>query len=310
MDENDEDMTDRVLGEGLKLAGLETDRQQRLCLATRMELFRNNFGVDPQSCAAACQDIPVEDPCIFHFLLAVFWLKVCLTEGQMCTKFGRDNETMRNQIKFHVDAIASLKSIKIKWIDLNDLPEIFVLSVDGVHFRINEPRTNPSALWCSHKSNSAGQGYEIAILIWHNQVVWAEGPFQPAKHDKTQHEEPDGLQSKIPFGKLVVADRGYRGENVEGDEENEDEEENGQHRTLSIRNHCDSDEPKEFKRRVRARHENFNDRLKTFKILSDRFRHGTDRHQGVFDAVCVLCQHDMENGHPLMDAWKERDDKE
>ena len=57
---------------------------------------------------------------------------------------------------------------------------------------------------------------------------------------------------------------------------------------------------------VRARHENFNARLKCFKIFSETFRGSwgkKEEHKMVFEAICILVQYEMENGHPLMETW-------
>jgi len=207
--------------------------------------------------------------------------------------FHTDEKTLREHIKFYVEAIAALKDQKIVWDDLKDAQQKFVISVDGVHFRINEPRKVPSAQWCSHKHKSAGLGYEIGISIWTSKVVWISGPFMAAEHDKTKYQEIGGLQDHIPEGKIVVGDRGYRGEDIEG---------RRQQPSLTTRNTRDTKAVKDFKRRVRARHENFNARMKKFEILDQRFRHGVARHKAVFEAVCVLCQYDMEDGHPLFDV--------
>lgn len=311
MAQSQQALISRLLEYGLEIAGLGVPHQRRLCEATRLRLFKDNFGVGPKALANAFRDLAttaipaarIENPNMYWLLVSMYWLKAYQTEGQNYTKFGRDKETMRDQIRKYVNALAALKELKIVWKDLNEIDEAFVLSVDGVHFRIKEPRKHPSANWCSHKSNSAGLAYEIGMSIWRNQVVWVKGPFQPATHDKTKYQEQGGLQEKIPFGKLVVADRGYRGEDIE---------EGGQFRTLSIRNTCDSKELKEFKRRVRARHEIFNGRLKNFAILNERFRHRVSKrngpkdvlaaHKAAFEAVCVICQYDMENGNPLLDA--------
>jgi len=286
-----------ILQFGLQVVGFDVGRQQRTRAKTNLERFRAAFGASPLACSAIFRDIqlipesPMIKPDCFFFLVAMNWLAIYNKEAIMAGMFKCDEKTLREKIKLYVDAIASLKSEKIVWRDLENSPELYVLSVDGVHFRINEPRKQPSAKWCSHKHKSAGLGYEIGISIWHNQVVWIAGPFQPATHDKTKYQEENGLQSRIPNGRLVVADRGYRGEDIEG-----------RQRSLSIRNSQDSEALKEFKRRVRARHENFNARLKSFDILDNRFRHGIDRHKSVFEAVCVVCQYDMENGHPLFDV--------
>ena len=68
-------------------------------------------------------------------------------------------------------------------------------------------------------------------------------------------------------------------------------------------NKYDSQQVKEFKSRVKARHESANCRLKAFHILEDTFRStGKDRlskHKAVFEACCVLVQYEMENNRPL-----------
>lgn len=205
----------RLMESGLTMVGMDPRRQKKLNEKRLIELFRSNFGLDPSGAAAAFIDLQtttlpaarVDKPSAFYFLLALNWLKAYQLEDQMYTRFGKDIGTMRTQIKIYVDAISALKAIKIVWTNAEE--ERFVLSVDGVHFRIQEPRNEPSANWCSHKHKSAGLGYEIGVLIWHNQVAWAEGPFQAATHDKTKYQEKDGLQSFIPEGKLVVGDRGY-----------------------------------------------------------------------------------------------------
>ena len=89
-------------------------------------------------------------------------------------------------------------------------------------------------------------------------------------------------KSKIPVGKRLIGDCGYPNEPQ-----------------VSIRNSRDSPEVKNFKKRVRARHETFNGRIKAFKALAERFRHGHEKHKVVFESICVIVQYEMENGHPL-----------
>ena len=59
-----------------------------------------------------------------------------------------------------------------------------------------------------------------------------------------------------------------------------------------------------FINRVRARHESFYNRLKTFGILTN-FRgswNKKEQHKMFFEGCAVLVQYDMENGHPLMES--------
>jgi hypothetical protein len=177
--------------------------------------------------------------------------------------------------------------------------------VDGIHCKTYEARKNPSSKIYSHKSHGPALAYELGISIYENKLVWISGPFKASVHDismfrndedrinedrmfpdEDDPEQKISLKSKIPQGKRVVGDSGYIGEAPDITTVNRDK---------------DSKEVRDFKNRVRARHESFNGRLKSFKILDERFRHGKPKHQMVFEAICVLCQYDMENGHPLME---------
>ena len=63
----------------------------------------------------------------------------------------------------------------------------------------------------------------------------------------------------------------------------------------------DSSELTKFKTRARTRHESFNGRLKFFGCLNQTFHHSWEKHQLVFEAVCVTIQYQMENGSPIFD---------
>ena len=68
---------------------------------------------------------------------------------------------------------------------------------------------------------------------------------------------------------------------------------------VSARNPKDSEDVRQFKRRALARQETLFKRFKDFGILKQRFRHGFEMHKMVLQAVAVIVQYDMENGHPL-----------
>lgn len=158
-----------------------------------------------------------------------------------------------------------------------------IATVDGVHCRIYEPRKDPGTKWYSHKVHGAALGYELAVDIHSNQLVWINGPFPAGESDITVFRKPDGLKEKIPPGKKVVADKGYRGETGK----------------ISVPNKHDSLITSAYKTRARARHETFNQRIKSFKMMQEDFRHGVKKHKIAFEAVCVLVQYDIENHHPL-----------
>jgi hypothetical protein len=126
--------------------------------------------------------------------------------------------------------------------------------------------------------------YEIGVHVYENKIVWLEGPKPAATHDITMYREK--LKGKVPDGKRGIADNGYRGEP----------------NTLSTPNAHDPIELRKFKSRARARHESLNARIKNFKCLAERFRHGIQKHRICFEAVCVIVQYQMENGSPLFDV--------
>ena len=69
----------------------------------------------------------------------------------------------------------------------NDVP-IFMVSVDGTHCRVNEPRhptmkKNPA--YYSHKTHQAGLTHEIALSVFECRVVWTNGPFPASINDMT-----------------------------------------------------------------------------------------------------------------------------
>ena len=127
--------------------------------------------------------------------------------------------------------------------------------------------------------------YEIAIAIHESRVLAINGPFDASKPDITIFREE--LSDAMPEGKRGIGDSGYQGEPTK----------------LTIHRTAHSKEMTNFINRVRARHENFNARIKNFSILSNCFRSNDKiKHKMAFEAVCILCQYDMENGHPLMDV--------
>ena len=102
---------------------------------------------------------------------------------------------------------------------------------------------------------------------------------------KDKQKDPNALANKIPEGKKVLADSGLRGS-----------------KKASTRKAGNSHKMKHFRSRAQGRQETLFHRFKTFGILEQRFRHGYEHHKMVLDAVAVIVQYDMENGHPLFDV--------
>ena len=100
--------------------------------------------------------------------------------------------------------------------------EIHLCTTDGTHKRTLEyshPKMSKNPKTYSHKFKQAGLAYEIALAIYESKCVHINGPFDASVHDKTIFEDPTldedgkpkGLMYKIPKGKKVIGDKGYRG---------------------------------------------------------------------------------------------------
>ena len=126
------------------------------------------------------------------------------------------------------------------------------------------------------------------MSVYDNALVWFNGPFKAAQHDISIFCSENGLKHQIPEGKRVIADRGYASKRDA--------------KVLSTPNSNDPVEVRKLKSRARARLESFNEKIKNFRVLSECFRHTLDDHKLVFEAVCVICQYQQENGLPLFDA--------
>ena len=97
-----------------------------------------------------------------------------------------------------------------------------------------------------------------------------------------------GLMEMIPPGRKALGDLGYVGFPDKCSTQNPE---------------FDSRDLKQFRKRVAARQETFNSRLKNFGILEQAFRGRGDsrmeKHKSAFEACCVIGQYQMENGFPL-----------
>jgi hypothetical protein len=170
---------------------------------------------------------------------------------------------------------------------------LFPYTVDGVHCKTFEPMhpTMPmDTEFSSHKfGKKAGLAYELGFSTYEQKLYWMHGPRKGGCNDKKMFTT-GGLQARLlAQGKKAITDAGYSGVQGGG---------------VSTPNKLDTPKVKEFKRRARARHENFNGRIKNFGVLSQTFRHKKNRlekHQTAFEAVCVIVQYQLENGSPLFE---------
>ena len=197
-------------------------------------------------------------------------------------KWGRD------WCWFYIEKVQALKAQKITWPDDNFGDDIWVLTVDGTHCWIQEPQHptwSQDTEYYSHKYNKAGLNYELGISLSESRLVWMEGPGKAGGNNLSVFIGK-GLKRKLmETKKKGIGDGGY----------------NGHPNELSTLNLHDSKEVKTFKSRALRQHEKVNGLTKHFDCLSGRFRHSVDRFKNCFEAVCVICQYQMENGSPLFD---------
>ena len=290
-----------ILHLGLLYAGHSKRTISKTCAKTNLHRFEAKYYASPETCESILYDIQVTNveearvskPKLKHFLIALNYLKEYPVEHNLAGMFKFTEKTAKKWANFYVKKIQALKEAKIRF--LFDQPELygetFILTVDGIHCWICEPRLDPSSKWYSHKFKKSGFSYEVGITIFHNQICWINGPFPAGRSDLAIFRE--GLKDRIPEGKLALTDNGYRGEAGK----------------CLYRNPFDTQGVRKFKKRALARQETANSRLKSFKILEDRFRTvgptredgptREEKHKAVFEACAVIIQYQMENGRPL-----------
>lgn len=292
--------SNQMFRRGCKLVGIPLTGG-RMKKAGRIELFKSFFGKHPNQLATVWNDLMTttivaarvdrQDVDLKGFFAALTFLKIYDKEHVRRVHFKMEEKSLRELTWFWVTKIAALKALKIVWPEDDEWKTTFIISVDGTHFQINEPR-NPTYKKhpqnYSHKFNTAGINHEIGIHLFEQRCVHAKVWDYASKQDKTIFKIE--LQQKIPAGKRVICDNGYEG--VPSME--------------SAYNQFDTEAVKAFKKRAKARHESFNGRLKNFACMDTRFRHGIAKHQLCFDAVVVLTQYSIEDvnpesGEPLFD---------
>ena len=156
-----------------------------------------------------------------------------------------------------------------------------------VQFR-NQDLSAPNGLVTSLLGGRPGVNCELAITINHPRLVWVHGPTQPgAKNDVAVFKSrlQTTMRDNFP-GRRLIGDSGY----------------SGVPEFISTKNSFDPKEIAQFKDRVLARHESFNQRLKCFAVLKTPFRHENriQVHGICFRAVCVHVLLQMRHGHGLL----------
>lgn len=129
--------------------------------------------------------------------------------------------------------------------------------------------------------------YEVCLKTNKDEVFSIIGPVPPGELNDIGTFRERGLKDKIPDGKRLLGDAGYTGEPD----------------YILTKNTFDPWEVTDFKNRALSRQENFNQKLKRYGILNEKFRHGVNNHKFAFEAVAAIIIYEMEHGDHLLDPY-------
>ena len=159
------------------------------------------------------------------------------------------------------------------------------MSVDGTDFRFP---ASDKFYWHSHKFKKPGVRYEVGLSIALGDIVWINGPF-PAGHFPDLVIFRMGMKGLLDDGERVECDKGYRGEFPK--------------KAKPPHPFYDYDPKiKKMKKRLAARHETVNSRIKQFKSMNGLFRHNYKMHSSCFRCIVVCVQLFIEHGDTLFDC--------
>lgn len=312
VDEEDDDVSidiltaDELLRIGLETRGFSEERLAKNNEQRLHDRFKSFYGCSPITVAQMWTDlqttevdearIGVEGDMkirILDFLNTLEWLKCYEPEANREVRSGLASKTLRKRCWWYCRKLQALKVDKICFPEPESIPgdTVWIMTVDGSHFAINEPRHpefSQDKKQFSHKKGRAGWSYELGICLWSSNLIWMNGPFKAGKTDKAIFAGEDGcLKDFLHDLELkAIGDKGYYGHPDE----------------ISGFNAMDAPEVKKFKSRALLRHESFNALLKQFAILDGRFRHrGRESFATCFEAVAVISQYRIELECPLFE---------
>ena len=269
------------------------------------EQFHKHFGSSPLDIAECWYDLCVYDQSALspkeksdkgfkQFLAAQYWLWAKPKNAEMfASRFGMTVSYVRGKkLWLWIERIANLSKKKIVWgksVDSKET-EIYAISADGVDFKLWErkhPKYPIDTKAMSHKFNSCGAKYLIALSVFQPKCLFIEGPFRGGMGDMDMFRD-SGLMKKMKAnGKVCIADRGFRSKFAD------------ESKHFALPDFMDSKPLFNFKTRVRMHQESYNRCLKHFECLSTTFTHGFVKHGIALRAVAVMVQYQMDNGSPI-----------
>jgi len=288
----------------LSCAGFGEERQ-KCTEALSEKRFRAHYGVGQKAIKALIKDMktlyPEKKLDVKSVLMGMCWLRLYETEEVMAGRWGYGEKHIREVVREYVQWIGALKEFKITFKGLD--PNCKYAPIDDTHVRVEEFKCDPSSKWYSHKFNGPGLGFEaVCDPTNKGRMLWAEGPHPAAMHDITtfrggkknqkKNWKKDSLYHRLPDTLMLVGDSAYSGQ------------------TDKITTTMDGHAPltKKLFARMKSMQESCFKRLKQFKVLGYTFRHGNgtedkmEKMRRSFNAVAVLTQYDIENGHPLFEV--------
>jgi hypothetical protein len=277
-----------VLEAGLIYGGY-SPKQRNRSYAQLLVWFKANYGAHPLVYCVLWEELDLIDRerNLKYFFLCLSWLKNYDTESILAGRWNLDEKTIRLWVEYYAECLSIICEGKIQLPDEWD-DDIFVGVVDGTHsrcFKPSHPEFPFDASYKSHKLGKDGLAYEV-MLDMKGNPIWINGPYPAGLPDIAIYNAQ--LGQIIPAGKLVIGDKGYQGP-----------------ATCSVPNAYDTYDVREFKRGHRARMEQYNGRLKNFRVLENTFRSkGADRlakHKMAFCAINAIVATQLSCGFPLFD---------
>lgn len=188
---------------GLKIAGYKNLR--RCNHETLVDRYKKQFGLEPTTCEGLWLDlqrtsneegrIDTKTTKPIFLLIGLRWLWTYPTEETLASFFGMDKKTVRKYYKSSVTKIHMLFEKISPPIEEIDDHFVYILSIDGTHCPIQEPKPW-SPKWSSHKlGKKAGVAYEVGLRIHKDEIAWVNGPYPAGSNDSTIFD--DKLKEKL-----------------------------------------------------------------------------------------------------------------
>ena len=278
-----------------------SNRWKTVKLESQIVNFQAAYTAHPKTLAAIWHDLQMTpllelriDASIKpdHMLLAYRWLTAYESEKDINVTYGYGEKSIRKACRDVTAKIAALRKIKIdpNWED--DDGVVLGVSVDGVHYKIDEPQPF-STKYCSYKDGGPGLVYEIGLYTHKDKVAWLNGPYPAATHDRDVfriklHGAIKKKQEDRGNNFKVIVDDGYTANDLLS--------------VCSLRNEFDPRELAWYKDWALSREEKFNGLTKCYKVLTKKFRHDRGfnpnqehpRHKAVVEAICVTLQYELD----------------